>query len=315
MSTPIPTIDFAPWFAPTSTPSERLAVAKSLVSAFRSVPSSLINEAFSITKQLFDLPPEVKALAPHPPGPTVHRGYSHPGLEKVYQGFGGDKEMGERLREVVDWKPNIWLPSSLPQFQPFMLSLYDRLFLSAREILLAIGTGLELKDPAFLRDFHSGINNQLRLLHYPPVLAKEIVDGEKVRLPAHTDWGSITMVWQDGCGGLEVEKPGGNREFVSVEPKEGAVVVNVGDLLMRWTNDTLKSTLHRVELPPLADRYITTPTGERITRARYSIPYFVSPDVDKTISCLPESVRVGETPKYDPVVFGEYAKMRSALQY
>ncbi|PQE31096.1 thymine dioxygenase protein [Rutstroemia sp. NJR-2017a WRK4] len=352
MSTPIPTIDFAPWFAPTSTPSERLAVAKSLVSAFRTVgfaqiinhdvPSSLINEAFSITKQLFDLPPEDKALAPHPPGPTVHRGYSHPGLEKVYQGFGGDKEMGEKLREVVDWKffvsasintlspkesyeigsphnpdqPNIWLPSSLlPQFQPFMLSLYDRLFLSAREILLAIGTGLELKDPAFLRDFHSGINNQLRLLHYPPVLAKEIESGEKVRLPAHTDWGSITMVWQDGCGGLEVEKPGVNGEFISVEPREGAVVVNVGDLLMRWTNDTLKSTLHRVELPPLADRYATTPAGERITRARYSIPYFVGPDVDQTISCLPESVRVGETPKYDPVVFGEYGKMKSALQY
>ncbi|KAM3079194.1 hypothetical protein ACMFMF_004120 [Clarireedia jacksonii] len=339
MSTPVPTIDFSPWFAPTSTPSERLAVAKSLVSAFRTVgfaqiinhhvPSSLLAEAFSITKKLFDLSPEEKALAPHPPGPTVHRGYSHPGLEKIHQGFGADKEMVDKLREVVDWKesyeigsphnpdqPNIWLPSSLlPDFQPFMLALYDRLFLTAREILLAIGTGLELKDPAFLRDFHSGVNNQLRLLHYPPVLAREIEDGEKVRLPAHTDWGSITMVWQDECGGLEVERPDREGEFVSVEPKEGAVLVNVGDLLMRWTNDTLKSTLHRVQLPPLADRYTTTPTGERMTRARYSIPYFVSPDMNKTISCLPESVRAGETPKYEPIVFGEYVKMRSALQY
>ncbi|KAM3077532.1 hypothetical protein ACMFMG_006870 [Clarireedia jacksonii] len=312
MSTPVPTIDFSPWFAPTSTPSERLAVAKSLVSAFRTVgfaqiinhhvPSSLLAEAFSITKKLFDLSPEEKALAPHPPGPTVHRGYSHPGLEKIHQGFGADKEMVDKLREVVDWKP-------------FMLALYDRLFLTAREILLAIGTGLELKDPAFLRDFHSGVNNQLRLLHYPPVLAREIEDGEKVRLPAHTDWGSITMVWQDECGGLEVERPDREGEFVSVEPKEGAVLVNVGDLLMRWTNDTLKSTLHRVQLPPLADRYTTTPTGERMTRARYSIPYFVSPDMNKTISCLPESVRAGETPKYEPIVFGEYVKMRSALQY
>jgi isopenicillin N synthase-like dioxygenase len=140
-----------------------------------------------------------------------------------------------------------------------MLSLYDRLFLTAREILLAIGTGLELKDPAFLKDFHSGINNQLRLLHYPPVLAKEIEDGEKVRLPAHTDWGSITMVWQDGCGGLEVEKPGGNGEFLSAEPKEGAVVVNVGDLLMRWSNglSSLFSLLPSVYL--LRPRLILSP--------------------------------------------------------
>jgi isopenicillin N synthase-like dioxygenase len=125
MSTPIPIIDFAPWFAPKSSQSERLAVAKSLVAAFRTVgfaqiinhdvPSSLITEAFSITKQLFDLSPEDKALAPHPPGPTVHRGYSHPGLEKVYQGFGGDKEMGDKLREVVDWK--VFSSSFPPRFQ------------------------------------------------------------------------------------------------------------------------------------------------------------------------------------------------------
>jgi isopenicillin N synthase-like dioxygenase len=76
--------------------------------------------------------------------------------------------------------------------------------------------------------------------------------------------------------------------------------------------DYLKSTLHRVTLPPAEDRF----TGvERITRARYSIPYFVSPDIDAVIECMTECASEGNPVKYEPVVQGEYRLMRAKLQY
>lgn len=109
-------------------------------------------------------------------------------------------------------------------------------------ILLALGTGLELHSPSLLADFHSGHTNQLRLLHYPPISASEIETGLAVRLPAHTDFGTITLVFQDECGGLEIEHPKNPGEFIRADPVKDAIVMNIGDLLMRWTNGI--STLH-----------------------------------------------------------------------
>ena len=109
----IPIIDFAKW-NPSSTASERFAIAKSLADVCHSVgfvfivnhgvSPDLLEEAFSWSKRLFDLKTEEKMLAPHPDGPTVHRGYSWPGLEKVSQVISEDLEVGEKLREVTDCK-------------------------------------------------------------------------------------------------------------------------------------------------------------------------------------------------------------------
>jgi len=106
----------------------------------------------------------------------------------------------------------------------------------SHKILMAIGMGLKLGDPEFFLKFHSGCNNQLRLLHYPPIAAAEIKNGTSARMPAHSDWGSITMLFQDDCGGLEIERPDGPGEFIKATPYENTMVVNVGDLLMRWSN-------------------------------------------------------------------------------
>lgn len=112
----IPIIDFTAWSIPNSSSSERLAVAKSLADACHNVgfvfitnhgvPPNLLEEAFSWSKRLFDLKTEDKMLAPHPDGPTVHRGYSWPGLEKVSQVISQDMEVGEKLRQVTDCK--VW---------------------------------------------------------------------------------------------------------------------------------------------------------------------------------------------------------------
>lgn len=111
----IPIVDFANWNTPTTTPSQKLSIAKQLTDACRNVgfvyiinhqiPGDLIEEAFGWAKKLFDLSMEEKMLAPHPDGPAVHRGYSWPGLEKVSQVLAGEGEdVVDELRKVRDCK-------------------------------------------------------------------------------------------------------------------------------------------------------------------------------------------------------------------
>jgi len=117
-----------------------------------------------------------------------------------------------------------------------MTDFYWECSKTSREILKAIGTGLGLKDPEYMLKFHAGHNNQLRLLHYPPIPAAELENETSARMPAHSDWGSITMLFQDDCGGLEVESQHVPGEFIKVTPMKNAIVMNIGDMLMRWSN-------------------------------------------------------------------------------
>lgn len=258
----IPIIDFAKWNSSTSK-TEQLAVAKELTDACRSVgfvyivnhglPQELIDQAFDTAKRLFDLSHEEKMQAPHPDGPEVHRGYSYPGLEKVSQYMDGDEKVGEQLRQVSDCKesyevgseenaqqPNVWLPEeTLPGFRKFTTKFYWECNKVAQSILRAMALGIGLGDSDYLIKYHSGHNNQLRLLHYPPVPAAQLESQSVARMPAHSDWGSITMLFQDDCGGLEVGDPCTPGKFVPATPMKGACVMNVGDLLMRWSNGIL----------------------------------------------------------------------------
>ncbi|KAM0723383.1 hypothetical protein Q7P37_000369 [Cladosporium fusiforme] len=334
----IPVIDLSPIANPNTPPTTRLSLAQDLVSAFQTVgfayltnhtlSHTLLSTAFATSKDLFALSHTTKMQAPHPNGPQIHRGYSYPGLEKVSQYAAGDEDVGEALRETVDCKesyeigseenaeqPNVWLPEkSLPGFREFTLRFYWECDRFAREVLglLASGLGLEGDDAQVLMRGHSGHNNQLRLLHYPAVRAGDVESKKMARMPAHSDWSSITLLFQDNCGGLEVEDPHVPGRFIPVTPIEDACVVNVGDLLMRWSNDTLKSTLHRVSLPPLEDRF---EGNERMTRERYSVVYFVGADPDAVVECLPTCIDAQNPAKYGPITQREYCEMRSKVQY
>ncbi|OQE20802.1 hypothetical protein PENFLA_c016G02657 [Penicillium flavigenum] len=327
----IPVVDFAGW----NTESSRQQIAQDIVAACKNVgfvyivnhslPESMLDEAFSWSKLFFELPQDEKLKAPHPEGWAVHRGYSWPGLEKVSQAIstGNDKDKVDQLREVTDIKesydigsdenttePNQWLPEySLPGFCDFMLRFYWECFRVGAEVLQALAVGLEL-DENHLLEKHSGHNNQLRLLHYPPIRSEAIETGRAARCPAHTDWSSITLLFQDDCGGLEVEDVSSPGIFISATPIKNAIVMNVGDLLQRWSNDLLRSTSHRVTLPPLPDRFEGT---DRMTRRRFSIPYFMSPDPDAVIECIP-CVGEGDA-KYEPITQAEYNQMRASMQY
>lgn len=259
MTPSIPVIDFAK-FINSSDPAERLSIAKSLVSACQQVgfvciinhglASDVIDNAFEACRRLFTLDHNAKMQAPHPDGPAVHRGYSHPGLEKVSQYASGEEKIGEQLREIPDCKesyeigseankeqPNVWLPEgTLPGFKNATTAFYWKCNKVAQTILQALAMGIGLDDSTHLTRHHSGLNNQLRLLHYPPVAAADLESEKVARMPAHSDWSTITLLFQDDCGGLEIEDPHEAGKFVPATPMKDACVMNVGDLLMRWSN-------------------------------------------------------------------------------
>jgi len=123
------------------------------------------------------------------------------------------------------------------------------------------------------------------------------------------DYGTITLLFQDHQGGLEVLSP--NGDFVPATPIPETIIVNAGDLLQRWSNDVIKSTEHRVVSPP-------TPPLDDQYPARYSIAYFCNPNWDATIECLEGcygDAQGGKTRKYSPINTHEYLVSRLRATY
>lgn len=216
------------------------------------------------------------------------------------------KESLEIGREGVAGLPNHW-PSGDAPFKETMLHFHDRAKQLHVSVMRAIAVGMGL-DEAWFDGYTDHGDNTLRLLHYPPA-PKALFAGNalQVRAGEHTDYGSITLLFQDARGGLQVKSPTGT--FVDVPAVEGSVVVNAGDLLARWSNDTIKSTLHRVVEPP-------APEEGEMHPARYSIAYFCNPNFVREIEAI-EGTYGGEKgeKKYDGINSGEYLVQRLAATY
>ena len=144
------------------------------------------------------------------------------------------------------------------------------------------------------RDFfvscHNGENVTLRLLHYPPVSTSAISEAQ-MGAGAHTDYGMLTLLMQDDVGGLEVRDDAG--QWHPVPPRPGAIVINSGDLLERWSNGRYRSTCHRVK-PVVGDR------------ERYSIALFVDPDSETGVVALPSCVSDENPPRFPPTTAGQH---------
>jgi isopenicillin N synthase-like dioxygenase len=231
-------------------------------------------------------------------------------------------------------QPNQWLPDEvLPGFRTFMTRFYWDCFSVASDIMRALAVGIGLEDEDHLLKKHSGHNNQLRLLHYPNVTAEALERQTVSRMPAHCDWSSITILFQDDCGGLEVEDPSQSGRFIPATPVKNAIVMNVGDMLKMWSNgyfpppffschfvpypanqnaDYLRSTNHRVTIPPLSTSF---KGSDRMTPERYSIPYFIAPDPTSLIECLPTCMSEENPPKYAPITQVDYNRMRASMLY
>ncbi|KAG0698257.1 flavonol synthase/flavanone 3-hydroxylase [Suillus ampliporus] len=329
--TAIPIIDFA-CFGDGTSP-EAIEISRQLVKACREVgfayfcntgiPQAEVESMFEWSRALFSLPIETKLLAPHPKEGWKSRGYSGVGEEQPSQMVFDPVQLATIRKQTPDFKEsfdigpnddprvsNIWLPEQvLPGFRDAASTFFDtcRRF-EIEKLLPALSLGLELPGRGeFLGKYHQEGDNQLRLLHYPAAPAEVFVRGEKGRISTHTDFGVGTILFQDDVGGLEVESPRGSGNFVGALPIPGTVVFNIADLLMRWSNDILKSTLHRVRAPPN--------DGTGMIKERFSIPYFMSADRDLLIDCLPGCWGEDRPKKYEPVTAGAYIDMRLDALY
>lgn len=192
-------------------------------------------------------------------------------------------------------------------FKETMLAFHDLAKELHINVMRAIAVGMGL-DEAYFDGYTDVGDNTLRLLHYPEV-EKSVFASNKLQVRAgeHTDYGSITLLFQDMRGGLQVKSPKGT--FVDATPVPGSVVVNAGDLLARWSNDTIKSTLHRVVEPP-------APEEGDVHPARYSIAYFCNPNFTSQIEAI-EGTYGGEKgeKKYKGINSGDYLVQRLAATY
>ncbi|ESK88479.1 flavonol synthase flavanone 3-hydroxylase [Moniliophthora roreri MCA 2997] len=330
---PIPIIDFAHFGDGTS--EEARAIGQKFFEACRDVgfayvintgiPQEKVDGMFEWSAKFFALPLETKQKAPHPPEGWKHRGYSGVGVEQVSQMvFDSDELASIRTGKFPDFKEsfeagndspsarleNVWLPEEdLPGFREYAMDYYwtCRKF-QIEKLLPALAVGMGLQK-SFFDDYHKDADNQLRLLHYPEAPARVFESGEKGRIGAHTDFGTCTILFQDDVGGLEVESPKEPGVFIPVPPMRGAAVFNIGDFLMRWSNDTLKSTLHRVRAPPRKDG------DSDMVRARFSIPYFIGADRDTVVDCLPSCWGPDKPKKYEPITAKDYIDMRLNATY
>ena len=260
--------------------------------------------------------------------PDSNRGYVATGREKVNDSNDPEeiaklrasnpdlKESMEIGREGVEGMPNQW-PDHLDDAGKAFTQDMQRFFLTLKDlhvsVMRAIAQGMGMDEHFFDKYADAGDNN-LRLLHYPSVKKSVWRDNpNQVRAGEHSDYGSITLLFQDDIGGLEVKSPKGT--WVRATPIPGTIVVNAGDLLQRWSNDIIRSTNHRVIQPPPKDgQSAEGEDPEAMVPARYSIAYFCNPNFDRWIEALPGTWKESGK-KYEGLYSGDYLVMRLAATY
>lgn len=264
------------------------------------VPQDLIDRAWAITKEFFALPEEEKrryfmegtggARGLTPFKTEIAKGAKYVDLKEFWH-IGRELAKGHKFEDVMP--ANIW-PDRPADFKETFLDLFKALDDAGDRLLSAIARYLKL-DPNWFDPAVKDGNSVLRLLHYPPVP----LDAPEVRAGAHEDINLITLLLGAEEAGLELLDRDGT--WLAVKPPEGAMVVNVGDMLQRLTNHVLPSTTHRVVNPPV----------ERRGHARYSMPFFLHPAPDFMIETLPGCISEERPNRYpEPIGSHEYLLQR-----
>ena len=266
------------------------------------IPAELIARAEEKTRAFFALPDDVKR-AYHLSGGGGARGYTPFGTEKAKDAEVHDlKEfwhVGRKLPEghpyAAVMAPNVW-PEEVTGFRETMEELYAAFEATGAKILSAIALHLDLPADYFADTVKDG-NSVMRLLHYPP-LEGEHAEGA-VRAAAHGDINTITLLLGAEEAGLELLSRKG--EWLPVTPPEGALAVNIGDMLDRLTAGYLRSTTHRV----------VNPAGPAAHRSRYSMPFFLHFRPDFLIEPLEQCVAKSDADSVqDPITAQDFLMQR-----
>ena len=316
----VPVIDVAPFFA--GGRDGKRAVAQAVDRACREigfltivghgVPEALVRSARRAAQAFFDLPPDEKMRTPRPSHESG-RGYtvfgdqalayslgvaSPPDLQESF-GVGPLDEMPDDPYYATPdawtfFTPNIW-PGTPAEFRPALTEYFGRIDTLSRDLMRLFALALGLDEQFFAAKIDRPVSS-MRIVHYPP-LAESPRKGQ-LRAGAHSDYGSITILQtDDDTGCLQVKTRSG--AWIDVIPPAGAFIVNLGDLMSRWTNDGWVSTLHRVVVPP--DGY---------GRSRLSLVFFGQPNYDTVIECLPTCLGPDDPPKYPPITAVELSQSK-----
>jgi isopenicillin N synthase-like dioxygenase len=268
------------------------------------VPADLISAMLGCSAAFFSQPrAEKDALAIS--RSRHNRGYVGVGAESLNgteadlkEAFNIGLDLSESDPEVIAGKPfrgvNSW--PLVPGFRDTTLSYFNAVWQLGLDLHRAIAVDLGLPPDYFAGKFDHPMAT-LRLLHYPPRTAS--VGAVRPGAGEHTDYGSLTLLLTDEAGGLEVRRR--DKSWIAAPFVPGTFVCNIGDCLMRWSNDIYVSTPHRVMNPPGRDRF--------------SIAFFLDPNPDAMIACLPGCDGPALRAKYAPILASDYLAQRLGATY
>ncbi|WP_116127276.1 isopenicillin N synthase family dioxygenase [Lewinella sp. IMCC34183] len=262
------------------------------------IPKDLIDDFYVAAKKFFALPVDVKRKY-EVAGAAGQRGYTSFGKEHAKQSQVADlKEFFQIGQELQDTDNNAYQRNpdveEVPEFMDLGRQLYRAFEKSGASLLRAIALYLGL-DKGYFDQFTNDGMSILRAIHYPPITQEP---KSAIRAEQHEDINLITLLVGASAGGLQLQNTAG--EWQEIVPENDEIVINVGDMLQRLTNNYLKSTTHRVVNPP----------REQWHEPRLSIPFFLHPRSEMKLDVLPSTVTADRPQAYDPITAGEYLDER-----
>jgi isopenicillin N synthase-like dioxygenase len=300
----VPVIDFAAFLLGTAEGKAR--VAEAICAACEDtgffylfghgIAQSQIDAIFAASRRFFALPLEERLKLKLMP--RQNRGYQPLG-SRMYGDKADAPDLNESFKYQHELAPddpdirdgnrvhaaNRW-PENLPGWRDTLIAYYDQMERLTDALLRGFALALDLPEDYF-RGFYTKPLTQINLLHYPP--HPSATPGRQFGLRPHSDTTAFTILAQGDVGGLQVEHDG---VWIEAPPLPGTFVINIGDMMARWTNDRFASTPHRVI--------------NRSGLERYSVPFFAIPDFDAVVACLPSCAGPGRPAKYPPLRVGDF---------
>jgi isopenicillin N synthase-like dioxygenase len=304
----IPTVDLSRYTH--GSPAEKAEFVQALGKAFHEVgfvavvnhgvPKSLVDDFYAASKAFFALPVEVKKRY-EIAGLAGQRGYTSFGKEHAKQSQVADLKEFFQIGQTVptghplkaQYPDNVQVTEVADYYQ-LGHDLYRAFEKAGGELLEAIAVYLDLDKDYFRPKITDG-NSILRSIHYPPITSEP---ASAIRAEQHEDINLITLLVGASAGGLQLLNSEG--QWIPIMPEADEIVINVGDMLQRLTNNYLKSTTHRVVNPPREEWHLP----------RLSIPFFLHPQSDMDLTCLDSCVTADNPLHYEPITAGEYLDER-----